>query len=802
MSYEKQNGVPKRRPPPNIGTQTPKVLGKSAALANPIRSPVANGSNLGRRDSDYERAGVGHGLSEDEIATPVKTFLSSNITPRSSARKARAETASPTWNGTPTGTTAVSRPVSSNDREASVGDALSASGRGLRIPNSGPRSRTSSIISDRLGSSVLSKPDPSQPINSTARVSSPENAPKFFHANDIKSSVSSRPSLEKPFRTGRTPEYVHSEEVSSPNGNTSSSGRSPSPDDQRTKVFHVKELNGSKCPPVRPANGTSSNRPQLQTIYSTNTTSSPPRATSPLKEEILPRKSSVSKPSPRRHTRLVSNGGSELRTPEAISASKVDLGRRSSLTSPGRPRYNAHTRSPSVPTTGPSPSRRSSVGHSDASPVEQARTTSVLGVQGALPHSVNPPSNSHELPKSQPHSQPPSPTRQAITGQSKIDQMNELAANARRERKVLDLEISNSSLLAINRTLEREMRKQSAELRQFRRLSRSGRISIAPSRSASGKLSAFSEGDSTIDSDDLVSPSEDEEDLADGLSVVSSSSPKSRPSSPTHRAARTRFQDPQGIELDLAAHRALLLDSQKMNVSIKRCLAQSEFLISSGRRALEHHAQTPKQENPGARVLTPDEIEGDFLGQGQSLLSPILDQAGINPWERSLGSIGSLDGGLETPDYSKWGPPTEVQTPFGDIADLPHRLGIDTDGFELPNKTSEGLTNGSKGAPSDIGPEDRRASDVASIDGLDDENDSPSNKETTSNDPHTEEKDRGNSPPIIQTASLTSRMASPERKDRTKSPDPQPGQPGYRGSMQGLGHYLQAFSIFGASQQE
>jgi hypothetical protein len=43
---------------------------------------------------------------------------------------------------------------------------------------------------------------------------------------------------------------------------------------------------------------------------------------------------------------------------------------------------------------------------------------------------------------------------------------------------VLDLEISNSSLLAINRTLEREMRKQSAELRRFRRLSRSGRLSI------------------------------------------------------------------------------------------------------------------------------------------------------------------------------------------------------------------------------------------------------------------------------------------------------------------------------------
>jgi len=39
---------------------------------------------------------------------------------------------------------------------------------------------------------------------------------------------------------------------------------------------------------------------------------------------------------------------------------------------------------------------------------------------------------------------------------------------------VLDLEISNSSLLAINRSLEKEIRKQKAELRRFRRMSRAG----------------------------------------------------------------------------------------------------------------------------------------------------------------------------------------------------------------------------------------------------------------------------------------------------------------------------------------
>ncbi|KAK9470082.1 uncharacterized protein V1510DRAFT_424060, partial [Dipodascopsis tothii] len=41
--------------------------------------------------------------------------------------------------------------------------------------------------------------------------------------------------------------------------------------------------------------------------------------------------------------------------------------------------------------------------------------------------------------------------------------------NARFNRKILDLEISNTSLLAINRTLEREMRAQNRELRALRK---------------------------------------------------------------------------------------------------------------------------------------------------------------------------------------------------------------------------------------------------------------------------------------------------------------------------------------------
>ena len=438
---------------------------------------------------------------------------------------------------------------------------------------------------------------------------------------------------------------------------------------------------------------------------------------------------------------------------------------------------------------------------------------------GALPHSVNPPAATQELPSTQLPAQSPSPTRPSAVGQSKIDQMNELAANARRERKVLDLEISNSSLLAINRTLEREMRKQNAELRRYRRLSRSGRISVAPtSRSVSGKMSPMSE--SAEESADETSPSDsdneenDHEDLLSGLSSPSAAS--SRPSSPTSRAARARFQDPRRPELDLAAHRVLLLDGQKLNQSIKRCLAQTESLIASGKTALEYQARAPTPENLGARVLTPDDHEESTFGQGQGLLSP-SPWTGGNPFERSLGSIGSLDGGLQTPDYSKWGPSTEVQTPFAEIGDLVVSDELDgataTDILDVSEKNEDygvdaaapDLFEGEGNLDGKSNLDERRSESDISLDGVDDSLDSSS----LEGDPHLQDSPPPEAPPLqppleekdFSRPSSPSRIVNAMRPPDTKS-DMAGNVPGNRGSMQNLGHYLQAFSIFGAGQSQ
>ncbi|OJJ51775.1 hypothetical protein ASPZODRAFT_12584 [Penicilliopsis zonata CBS 506.65] len=209
------------------------------------------------------------------------------------------------------------------------------------------------------------------------------------------------------------------------------------------------------------------------------------------------------------------------------------------------------------------------------------------------------------------------------------------AVNARTERKILDLEISNSSLLAINRTLEREMRKQNAELRRYRRLSRSGRLSVAAdsTRSFSGTaLPAFSEGDEAPGSERSSSRSpeedpsefsdddeEEEEDDEDDENSIEDESVLS-PESLAEHDAKHREADEKRFKIDLSKHQELLVDSQKMNQSLKRCLGWTEELIKEARKALEYHVHISDVEL-GGRVLSPEELP-DGGESGRGLLSP------------------------------------------------------------------------------------------------------------------------------------------------------------------------------------
>ena len=185
----------------------------------------------------------------------------------------------------------------------------------------------------------------------------------------------------------------------------------------------------------------------------------------------------------------------------------------------------------------------------------------------------------------------------------------------------MDLEISNASLLAINKTLERELRKQSAELRRYKRLARSGRLPVAPpaadgpspnllAHSADGtsdwevdgvpdggadgddteteKLSDDDDGDDDNDDDD-----DDDGDDDDG--------DESGASDEKHRAA-----DEKRLTVDLAKHQALLDASTKMNKSLRCSLLVTDQLIREGKKALEYQVR-PSDVRLGGRILCDEE---------------------------------------------------------------------------------------------------------------------------------------------------------------------------------------------------
>ncbi|KAL7924084.1 hypothetical protein ACQKWADRAFT_19824 [Trichoderma austrokoningii] len=206
--------------------------------------------------------------------------------------------------------------------------------------------------------------------------------------------------------------------------------------------------------------------------------------------------------------------------------------------------------------------------------------------------------------------------------------LDPLVLSARRERKVQDLEITNASLEAINRTLERQMRKQSAELRRFRRLSRAGRFTMAANQGASlaapdasGGLTDVSEKEEDAnpqnqeyddDEDEDEEEEEEEEDDEDSLvdSDLSNENAAAADSNSTDPQAKTdspsikrRKRDERRLQLDLTKHQELLLDSQKMNQSLKKCLNWTDLLIKEGQKALAYRVKIADVDAMPGRVL-------------------------------------------------------------------------------------------------------------------------------------------------------------------------------------------------------
>lgn len=193
------------------------------------------------------------------------------------------------------------------------------------------------------------------------------------------------------------------------------------------------------------------------------------------------------------------------------------------------------------------------------------------------------------------------------------DPLSELIANARRDRKVQDLEITNTSLTAINRSLERRLRKQTAELRRYRRLSRAGRLSLGSTASSAIPRESMASETGT-EGFELTDLSEEELEMSDEESESSETDSGSESLSPEARAARDarhRQKDERRLEIDLTKHRELLVDSQKINQSLKNCLNWTEELINDGRKALAYQVRVSDVQLGGRVLPPPDEDDDD-----------------------------------------------------------------------------------------------------------------------------------------------------------------------------------------------
>ncbi|KAM7191904.1 hypothetical protein V8F33_008628 [Rhypophila sp. PSN 637] len=587
---------------------TPKIAARSTASQQ--QPNVAFVTPVPRRVARPESLlSSGHGgTPKEELTSPVAAFLNTNnITPRSGSRQSRVNSANSTPNGTP-------KLERSDSWEA-------RSGLGISAPGADDSYKKPAVaLSPPLEVGGMLRQD-----NADSKDS------KFFYASEAQrpaSMISPKPPPVQQQQRPATFFYANGGPPLLPQQQQRDNAQSPlatpivvttSPQEAPTSKFIY-------------ANGT----PDLQ----------PPTKTRP--SSVVSSSSRI--PTTRPTSGLPMSPYSSQRSLSPVKLShnqQPNSGSNSALTSPRSPIYAASslstqsglsqaTRPPVQPANKPSTTRSGSLTFAEPPAVARVVSThsSVVSsectspVEPSAPQPINPATTGFasllqaaedfvDDEETRPESLN-SPTKAS----SHDGQLTELVANARRERKVQDLQITNASLEAINRTLERQLRKQTAEIRRYKRLSRSGRLSMASagSRIPSGSsvdggglaraglgLDDLSEEESDMEEQEaeLEAELQDEEYMS-----ASDDSGELSPEAIAERDTRHRRRDEKRLQLDLTKHQQLLIDSQKINQSLKRCLGWTEELIKEGKRALEYKVRV-SEISLGGRVLAPEEIEGE-----------------------------------------------------------------------------------------------------------------------------------------------------------------------------------------------
>lgn len=609
MAYDKQkNGKPMtpvlRATAAKASTKsplTPRVAGSNVSVATP---PL---TRRGTRPDSFVQ-------SNQDVATPLSSFLTQNVTPRSGSRKSRVESPTTTPTGTPQGTPA---PEVRANHDGAFG------GESRRLaPAFSPLSET-----------------PTQ-----RQQSQPADDSKFFYASDAKSpSQTAKPPVRPGMPNKQSSSFLYANGTSLPpphSSSTSAVGSVAGEDRMQPKFFHANGTPDARnatsffpptastvgAPSARLAQGSGTTGPLSQRpvspVKATPTSIYNNTAYNAQKKAPLP------SPGVTRPTMITRQS-----TTSAITTTNDLSRRRVSIEMPSRP--VTHDSLIDAAFDVKSDTRRLSNGPLTlvSMPLSPMSTDS-----GRLSYQEDDIADDHD--KASEAGRPlstmstSSDAHNPAKAGGSIEQMNELAAQARRERKVLDLEITNSSLESINRTLERQLRKQTAELRRFRRLSRSGRLSI--NTATSGGLSSIGEdGEPISDVSEEEEDSESEEsDFSDDLDEGALS-----PGAIAASDLRHRRKDEKRLQLDLTKHQQLLIDSQKMNQSLKRCLGWTEELITEGKKALAYNVKVSDIEL-GGRVLVADEADdeddAEITNDGGAAQSPreSLSSTDALQWDR------------------------------------------------------------------------------------------------------------------------------------------------------------------------
>jgi hypothetical protein len=171
------------------------------------------------------------------------------------------------------------------------------------------------------------------------------------------------------------------------------------------------------------------------------------------------------------------------------------------------------------------------------------------------------------------------------------------------------------------------VRKQKAEIRRFRRMSRAQLGGFAADTAGSpietsaigatpiGDLSDMSEGE-----EEEEEPEEEDEDpeSSDGSFEEGSLSPSAQ----LERDETHRLRDEKRLQLDLSKHRDMLVDSQKMNQSLKKCLGWTEQLIKDGQKALAYKVNVSDVKLGGRVLVAEDDNDAAGPEDSRGLLSP------------------------------------------------------------------------------------------------------------------------------------------------------------------------------------